>query len=563
MRLVPVDGNPFGDEIKGNTRLVPVEGNPFAQAAPEDFMRGPAGVAADMNPLQALVVGAGRGFDQLGLGIRQPLYALGSALGFQDATAKQAELAAQQPEADRVYRPLQQAHPLATGIGETVPAFAVPVGGATSVLGAAGRMALPGLLQGALSYGSPEQRLKDAAIQGAGGALGGGLMALAGKAVSPAVGAATRAASPELGHMAQVAKDAGIQLNPAQAGGGKFAQGVESALHTIPWTAGAQQAAKDAQQAAFNKALLGKAVGGIESALPARWTAWGGRQKAVGIDATKATPDVLAQAADTIGQKFEQGITGVTVPINQTATNMVDAIANKYAVRLDSMQKPIVANIAQDLKEAGRTLTGEQYHSIVSDIALAARNIKDKPTQGALKSLRSVLDSSYRAAAPAEQAATYFEARGQWKNLLTIEEAMKNARSQADIPAKSFYAAMQKNTPNFVRGAGGEVGELARMGRQFLPDPIANSGTPFRNAFTNLLSAGTMGGMGAGGMALTGGDPMEGLKLGLLGYAASKGAQGLYNSRYPMNQLLSDEAKRMLIRGGGLLGTGGAIAVNQ
>lgn len=510
---------------------------PWQKYGPDATDQGAKNFAAEMNPLQAVAVGAGRGFERLDSGIRQPLYEFGAKMGFPRAEQKRDELAASDQEAKRLYAPMQEAHPFASGIGETLPAFAVPVGGATSVLGAMGRMALPGAAQALLSYGSPEERLKDAALQGAGGAIGGGLTTLAGKIVSPAI----KAATPELQGMAQTAKAAGITLNPAQLTGGKFAQGVQSALDTIPWTAGAQQVAKDAQQQAFNKSVL----------------------KSVGADAARATPDVLADAAATVGSKFEAGYSGVTVPINQTTKTLMNAIKNKYAQRLDAMQKPIVANIVDDLKAAGNTISGEQYHGFVSDIAQAARNVSDKKTQGALKSLRKVLDDSFKSAAQPGQAATYFEARGQWKNLLTIEEALKNGRSvSGDIPAKQFYAAMQKTTPNFVRGSGGELGEMARSGRQFLPDPIANSGTPFRTAFTNLLSAGTMGGAGAGVSALSGGDPMDGLKLGLLGYGASKGAQKIFNSGYPANQLLSEEMKRLLMRGGGLLGTGAAAGLS-
>lgn len=507
------------------------EEGPWQKYAPDAIDQGAKSFAADMNPLQALLVGAGRGFSQIGAGAQQ---AYNAVTGNAD---KQAELTVQQAEADRLYKPMQQAHPLASGIGETLPAFAVPVGGSASVLGAAGRMALPGIAQALLSYGSPEERLKDAAMQGAGGAIGGGLTSLAGKVISPAVGAAAKAADPALEKLAKIAKDAGIALTPAQAGGGRVSQGIEAGLQTLPWTMGKQQAIKDAQQGAFNKTVL----------------------KAIGANAEKATPDVLAEAAATIGQKFDSGVAGVTVPLNQTTKSLLNTIETKYAQRLDSMQKPIVANIVDDLKSAGNAITGEQYHSFVSDIAAASRRVTDKKTSGALKSLRTVLDNSFKSAAPAEQAAAYFEARGQYKSLLTIKKAMENGRSQADIPAKQFYAAMQEFNPNFVLGAGGELGDIARMGRQFLPDPTPNSGTPLRSLMANALSAGSLGGGGAMLSTMTGGDPMQGLQAGLAGYALSKGAQRIYNSGYPTNQLLSEELKRLLMKSGGLLGTGAAI----
>lgn len=498
---------------------------------PEAFMRGPAGVAEDMNPLQAMLVGAGRGLSQVGAGAQQVYnWATGD-------TGAQAQLGAQQKEADRIYKPMQEAHPLASGVGEYLPAFAMPVGGAASVLGAAGRMALPGMTQAALSYGSPEERAKEVALQGLGGSVGGAATSAIGKAISPAIGAAARAVTPELDRLAQVAKDMGMRLTPAQSGGGKFAQGVESALDTIPFTTGGQQAVKEAQQIAFNRKVL----------------------SSVGAQADKATPDVLGDAARTVGAKFDAATAGITVPLPPSTMAMVDAVEKNYLRRLPDEVRVKVANIAEDLRAAGPAITGEQYKAFAEDIASAARQTTDGKTERALYGLRSVLDAAYKSAAPADKAALYFEARGQWKNLLTITDAMEKARSvSGDIPAKQFYAAMQRFNANMPRGSGGELGDVARAGRQFLTDPINNSGTPFRNAFTNLLTAGTMGGLGAGGSALSGGDPLQGAALGLAGFGLSKGAQKLYNSSYMTNQLLPEELKQLLIRGGGLLGTGAA-----
>lgn len=494
--------------------------------------------AEETGVLQSMLIGAGRTFDKIGARGQQLYYGAQQALGLPDADRKQAQLAAQQAEADRLYQPMQQAHPIAANVGEVLPAFAVPVGGGASALGNIARMAIPGVIQAAATYASPEDTLKNAAIQGAGGALGGAALMGLGKVASPAM----KLAGEGLDRFAQTAQEAGINLTPAQLTGGKFAQGVEAALNTLPFTAGKQGAIKEAQQEAYNAALLSKALG---------------------ADAAKASPDVLADAAAKIGAKFDAGVEGVTVPVNKTAQTYIDSIGSKYAERLDSMQKPIVGNIIADLKGAGDSLSGQQYHSIVSDLAAAARNVTDKQTERALLNLRTVLDASYKAAAPAEKSAAYFEARGQYKHLLTIEDALKNSRSQGDIPAKSMYAAFQKVNPNFVRGAGGEVGDLVRAGRQFLPDPTPNSGTAYRAAFANLLS----GGLGAGGSALTGGDPIQGFAYGVAApYLLSKSAQAVYNSpltmRYLQNGLLSDEAKRLLMRGGGLLGAGTALSTS-
>lgn len=121
---------------------------------------------------QSLLIGAGRTFDRIGKGMQQMVA----------SPADRAKLAEQAAEDDRVYKPLQDARPWATGIGEALPSMAIPGGGATTLLGNAGRMALAGGIPGALEYGSLEDRFKRGALGAAGGA------------VAPVLGAAGKSA---------------------------------------------------------------------------------------------------------------------------------------------------------------------------------------------------------------------------------------------------------------------------------------------------------------------------------------------------------------------------------
>jgi hypothetical protein len=56
---------------------------------------------------------------------------------------------------------------------------------------------------------------------------------------------------------------------------------------------------------------------------------------------------------------------------------------------------------------------------------------------------------------------------------------------------------VQRSTPGFERGAGGEIGDVARAGRQFLPDAVPDSGTSQRAMYQGILTAGSMGGLGS------------------------------------------------------------------
>jgi hypothetical protein len=506
-----------------------------APAETDPFLRPPA---QDMNTLQSMIVGTGRMFNKADAGIRQPLYALGAALDIPEAQAKSAELTADQAEQRRLYGPLQKEHPLATGIGESLPFFAVPVGGAATTVGTMGRMAVPGILQGLLSYGDIGERAKEAGELGVAGGVGGAVVRALGKVISPAVGAAWRAVNPEIDRLAGIAKSYGIDLTPAQAGGGKFWQGLESAFDTIPYTVGKQAAIKDTQQVSFNKALLDK----------------------LGVSAERATPDVLSDAATQIGARLDAGTVGIPVPITANIVAQVDNIERNFLKRLTDVGKVKVSNIVDDIKNAGPVIDGAQYKLWTEDLAAAARASGDTKTSNALYGLRKLLDDAYKASAPADKQALYMEGRQQYKTLLTIQDALEKSRNVVgDIPAKPFYASVQQFNANVPRGGGGEVADIARAGRQFLTDPINNSGTPIRTAFTNLLTSGGLGGLGASGAAMTGQDPMQGFAMGVAApYMLSKGAQSLYHSGYLTNEALSEATKRLLMKWGALGGTGAA-----
>lgn len=113
---------------------------------------------------ESLLIGAGRTVDRVGKGMKQLYYGATNNKQAQDALRESAA------DDDRAYQPLQKARPWSTGIGESIPSMVIPAGGAASVLGNMGRMAVAGAAPGALEYGSLEERGKRAAIGAAAGA---------------------------------------------------------------------------------------------------------------------------------------------------------------------------------------------------------------------------------------------------------------------------------------------------------------------------------------------------------------------------------------------------------
>lgn len=113
---------------------------------------------------KTLLIGAGRTFDRVGKGMQQLYYG---------ATGNDAELKALSERAasdDKAYKPLQEARPWATGIGESLPSMVLPGGGARTLLGQAAAMGLAAGVPGALEYGDAGDRLLKGGVGFAAGA---------------------------------------------------------------------------------------------------------------------------------------------------------------------------------------------------------------------------------------------------------------------------------------------------------------------------------------------------------------------------------------------------------
>jgi hypothetical protein len=156
-----------------------------------------APLADDTGFWRTLPIAAGRTVDNVMDGMTQ-LY-----LGARGESSALDALKQQNSEKAALYKPLQEARPWATGIGEALPAMAIPVGGSATLLGNAGRMAAAGAIPGALEYGSTGERFQRGVIGGVSGA------------VVPLLGAASKTAASVLEPLYQRGREtiAGRTLN--------------------------------------------------------------------------------------------------------------------------------------------------------------------------------------------------------------------------------------------------------------------------------------------------------------------------------------------------------------
>ncbi len=170
--------------------------------------------ADDPGALQAALIGAGRGFTQLGRGVQQAYY------GLTGDQAAQNQLASRVAEENRLYKPLQEAHPIATALGEGAPVVA---GGPLAMAAAGG-----------LEYGTPEEKALRAGAGFVGGKLGEYGGQLLGRVLNP-----VRPSNPvAMAESQALAAKYGVDLTPAQATGSKALAGLEGTLSQLPGSAG-------------------------------------------------------------------------------------------------------------------------------------------------------------------------------------------------------------------------------------------------------------------------------------------------------------------------------------
>lgn len=504
---------------------------------------------------QAALIGSGRMLDRLYKGVKQAALQMNSVPGLGaaampglSAILQQGDEARQQLDSMAVeegrntaqYGKLQKERPIATMLGEAAPLMVLPMG--SGIRGAMAVGAVPGIVE----YGTPEEK----AIRAGAGAVGGGAGYGIGKGIGKVISPGAAPATDEAARLASVAAKEGIPLDAAQVTGNQVLQNTKAALSRIPWTATGQQAKEAERQAAFNSAVL----------------------KRLGSGGKAATPDVLADAYAATTQKMESAANSVALTLDDRFVEKLAAVEKTYLRRLPTDQKPVIQSYLDDLTELiGKegALPGDVYSKTRSELGRIAFETKNSTVREGAKGMQKALDDAFDRQAPPQAVKAMKEARSEYAKYMTTSSAVKKGRSvSGDIPPKQLYAQAQQDIPGFERGQGGDFADLVRSGRMFLPDPVPNSGTPERLLYQNLLTAGTMSGLGAlGGLAAD--DKATGVPtgalLGLGGFGLSKAAQAALNSpqltRYLMNKVLEEEQKRLLAQGGGLLGLAGASAL--
>lgn len=360
------------------------------------------------------------------------------------------------------YQPQTTSGEYAQTVGKFLPAV---VGGKGSIIERGiKQVLLPGV--GSEAAGQAARKVMPSAEPYAriAGALAGGLApSAARRAVTPFP------ISPERAAMAKALEGEGVTLTAGQKTGSNSLRYMESEL-------GGGKAANmmETQGEQFTAAALKKA----------------------GVDAPRATPEVIDGAFSKVGQQFDDLASRNTLIPDKPLIDDLRSTINEYGSLVpESSRAPIVESITNDIVSAIRkngSLPGDSYQALRSRLDKMARSAKSDPQlsdtlRGIKNSLDDAMERSIQANNPAD-AGAWQDVRNQYRNLLVIEKAAtgagENAAAGLISPSALRNATVQQGRRAYARGQG-DFAELSRAGEGVMK-PLPNSGTAGRTAARNL-----------------------------------------------------------------------------
>ncbi len=399
------------------------------------------------------------------------------------------------------------------------------------LLSMSGASALEGAALGAAQgfgqgEGGFQNRLAKATTGGiTGGVIGGvlpGAVSLAGNAVRRVVSPVST--SPARQSLIKTLEREGVNVTAGQATGSDALRYAES---EIGGAAARDLVERQGEQ--FTRAALSRA----------------------GVNADRATPDVIDNAFTRIGNQFDSLATRNTLkPDRKLQNDLVDTWRNYMSVTPPNARVPIVADMMTDINNAlknGGSLDGKTYQSLRSRLDRVARGSRDPELANTLRDIRSALDDGMErsiAATNPKDLGGWRNARKEYRNMLVLEQAAtgagENAAAGLISPSALRNATVAKHgRRNYARGSG-DFAELARAGEGVMK-PMPQSGTAPRTAIRNMGAAlPALLGAGAGGVAGGGPGAMAGMVAGAaLPAFAGKLMMTPTGQAYLKNQLLS------------------------
>lgn len=386
----------------------------------------------------------------------------------------------------KFYEPKTTVGKYARTIGEFAPG-AIGGGGLAA---RAARVALPAVgseTAGQITEGTAAEPF----ARVAGAIAGGRVPNVAARMATPAPADAGRAAAVQ-----NLQQNGVTALTAGQRTGDNRVRWIEDATAMVPGGGGRATAMQNQAADQFTRAALARA----------------------GIEADRATPQVIDRAFRDIGQEYHNFGNGAVITRSPQLERRLDDIVRRYQRNTPpTMQRNAIGGIASDVVEATRSetgLLGQQLTRYRSELRQLQRSLKGDPDAArAVGEMVDAFDGALMRSLPRPQRQQTMQQlrdlNTRYRNLLAIEDAASVAGEGATAglisPAALRTAVKKANKREYVRGRH-PMADLARSGAAVL-QPLRSSGTAERTFAQGVInSPSTMLSGMAGGFA-GGGDP--------------------------------------------------------
>lgn len=384
----------------------------------------------------------------------------------------------------KFYEPQSTAGEYARTVGEFAPLAALGPGGAAARAANVVAPAVVSETAGQLTKGTEYEPWARAA-----GALAGGFLPNAAmRTVSPVTNDATRAAQ-----VTTLEREGVKSLTAGQKTGSKPLRWAESVTQDTAFGGGRASQLLNEQAEQFTAATL----------------------RRVGVDAKRATPEVIDGAYTNLGKQFDDLSSRNNIKVDQKFMGDMNSAWKEYAsITPASQRAPVVEEIIKDIMNAPRALapypvtkqigsgqtyganngalTGEAYQAMRSRLEKMSRStrISNPELSEALGNIRGALDDVMERSISPGDARQWKRIRGQYRNLIAIEKAATGAGENAALglisPSALRNAVKQQSQRGYARGKG-DLAELARAGEAVMKS-LPQSGTAPRAAAMNSLN---------------------------------------------------------------------------
>ncbi|MBY2917484.1 hypothetical protein [Rhizobium leguminosarum] len=234
-----------------------------------------------------------------------------------------------------------------------------------------------------------------------------------------------------------------------------------------------------------------------------------------GIDADRATPEIMQQAFTRIGDDLDAAAANNSLIPDQQFANEVTAAMGAYnRVVGEGARAPVVRDSILDyarLVKGGHQ--GDTYKAIRSRLEDArAESANDPKLLKALSGIRNAMDDAMERSIAAQNPNSlnaWQEAKRQYRNFLDLEKAVAAAGENAPkgiISPSHLRGATIPQSPRAFAQEGGDFTALAKAGEEVMKPLSSSSRSPVRNLFQGIPAAvsAVVGDRLAGGTGATG-----------------------------------------------------------